>query len=432
LKCHQILEKPARKNFIFYLKTLGVIFLFLVTDNLLLSTERASIVNLITYSITALLLVGNVQKIFNLFRKDTPLFVLLLIAVASTLWSTNPLHTLDILKGLILATIIGLYVSSFYSVKQQINIVIWQSILGLILSLLVVLYFPHAGIKMDGMWNGIYGHKQNLGRVMAFGAGTFFCVFLQQKSRRTLAIIGYISCFILLIFSQSKTALLIVLSYPIIFGFYKIIIRYYKLRIIFLMLFVLFCFGSCLLFYFNSDYILVDLLGKDAELNGRTPLWKLSIEKGLEHFWLGYGYDAFWTSDEAYNILDNVWAGVRLTTLNIVFHAHNGYIDLFLQLGAIGLVAFMWHFTTLFTRVLTLAQFTKNLDYFWIFLFLVIATINNSSNFITFLAPKDYFWILYVSFSVLTAKDLERVKKEKNIDNFTRKNSNSQSSKYFA
>jgi O-antigen ligase len=81
------------------------------------------------------------------------------------------------------------------------------------------------------------------------------------------------------------------------------------------------------------------------EFNGRLPIWTLMVDKVSERPWFGYGYAGFWTSDEAMVILTNTWAASTASE-GIRFNAHNGYLDMVLQLGFSGLLLYLLSFLT--------------------------------------------------------------------------------------
>jgi O-antigen ligase len=65
-----------------------------------------------------------------------------------------------------------------------------------------------------------------------------------------------------------------------------------------------------------------------ASLSNRAPLWSELIESVEQHPVLGFGFEAFWTSQRVQKIsLDQGW---------MVPHAHNTYLDQALSLGVIG------------------------------------------------------------------------------------------------
>jgi exopolysaccharide production protein ExoQ len=81
------------------------------------------------------------------------------------------------------------------------------------------------------------------------------------------------------------------------------------------------------------------LLGRSQEtadvgtLTGRTDLWKALLLYIDKRPLLGYGYDAFWTADHVEAVtLDQGW---------LVSHAHNSYIETALNLGWLGMGAFV-------------------------------------------------------------------------------------------
>ena len=76
------------------------------------------------------------------------------------------------------------------------------------------------------------------------------------------------------------------------------------------------------------------LLGRDTTLTGRTDIWNRVLREGTDPF-IGAGFYSFWSAD-------------RTKKLSADFHyelneAHNGYLEMYLNLGWIGvcLIAFV-------------------------------------------------------------------------------------------
>lgn len=80
-----------------------------------------------------------------------------------------------------------------------------------------------------------------------------------------------------------------------------------------------------------SAGVLLAWLGRDATLTGRTGIWQTALEYIAKEPLTGYGYGS------------GVYAGfvVEVGRLHGVHDAHNGYLDLLLGAGAIGLALFM-------------------------------------------------------------------------------------------
>jgi O-antigen ligase len=77
-------------------------------------------------------------------------------------------------------------------------------------------------------------------------------------------------------------------------------------------------------------------MGRDDTFSGRTSLWTgaIAVAKAT-HPLLGAGYRAFWTDAGAGGVREYVLDWARLPT-----HAHNGYLDVWLDLGVPGVLLF--------------------------------------------------------------------------------------------
>jgi O-antigen ligase len=69
-------------------------------------------------------------------------------------------------------------------------------------------------------------------------------------------------------------------------------------------------------------------LGKDATLTGRTDLWRLVLSMTVDPM-IGAGYESFWLGDRLERLWSIVWWRPN--------QAHNGYLEVFLNLGWLGI-----------------------------------------------------------------------------------------------
>jgi O-antigen ligase len=90
---------------------------------------------------------------------------------------------------------------------------------------------------------------------------------------------------------------------------------------------------------------LLETLGKDPTLTGRTELWEYVIGFISERPLLGWGLTAFWST--ANPLADEVSAALGWT----VPEAHNGLLELLLEVGVVGTALFV----ALWARNLVLA-----------------------------------------------------------------------------
>ena len=71
---------------------------------------------------------------------------------------------------------------------------------------------------------------------------------------------------------------------------------------------------------------LTEAVGRDSTLTGRTEMWDLLLQVKVDR-WFGAGYESFWLGPSAKEIS---------TYYNNLHQAHNGYLAVFLDLGAVG------------------------------------------------------------------------------------------------
>lgn len=352
--------------------------------------------------------IGQWRRCAYVATRDIFPWLLLGLSYASIIWSAAPQYTLDEVDPLIRATIFGTYLAIRYTPREQIRLLAWLMGIAIFLSFLYSLAIPSLGIDESGMWKGIFQHKQYLGRLMVIASFTFIYLAFDSHRYRWLYWTGCGFSILLLVMSQSKSALILLLISWLLFPLVKFIKQHYKVRVILIITSLLLL--SCITIFIgnNLETIVIEILGKNLEFNGRVPVWNLAIHKGLERPWLGYGYAGFWTSDHALYVLNRSWAGVGDTRM----HSHNGFLDTFLQLGLVGLSLFILSFLLLISRTFFLINTTKSREFTWIVQFLILSLLANASE-ISTIANGGSMWILYVSISFSTVVQCERIRKQR-------------------
>src|SRR5690606_21354638 len=92
--------------------------------------------------------------------------------------------------------------------------------------------------------------------------------------------------------------------------------------------------SAIILYVFITEPALVlKALGKDPSLTGRTDIWAALMRRVADQPWTGFGYQAFWGRDSIPAEF------VRRETQWPVPSAHNGWIDLLVQLGWPGAIS---------------------------------------------------------------------------------------------
>jgi len=184
---------------------------------------------------------------------------------------------------------------------------------------------------------GIYDHKNGLGEVsaLAFIFGVHL-LFGGGNLRKVVASCTAAGAFVCLVASQSKTSLALACIIPITT---LVALRLSYLTRISACLIILYwitlaCLSMILLagvFTWTLDDILTFLFG-DPTFTGRTLVWSFTTEMIEKRPLLGWGYQAFWLSGpEAASVREGPgWVA-------LMPHAHNGYLDILLETGWLGL-----------------------------------------------------------------------------------------------
>ncbi|MEH2086420.1 O-antigen ligase family protein [Nostoc sp.] len=328
-------------------------------------------------------------------------FLLLAIVIFSLLWSEDLSSSLTYLRGLIRIYFLAIYLAMRYPLKEQIKLIAWALGVAALLSMLFSAFVPgyiHESPELLGMWSGIYGHKNELGYMMAWSAGVFLHLALSGHRYRWLmwALCGVSVCLIIL--SRSTTSLTILLTMILLLPFYRSLKKTnYKLQVITITSTLIFLMISSILLLNNAETV-VGTSGKDLTFNGRSDLWELVISKILERPWLGYGFSGFWTSNAASKLR---------ATYDWASNAHNGFLELLLELGFLGFLTFAAGFVRFFAMALTrIISVAKKPEDYWPMQILIIIVIVNFSE--ARLLTPSWNWLMYVTTSLSLTVEYQR------------------------
>lgn len=276
-----------------------------------------------------------------------PVALLLVYTGASFCWSVTPLATLK--RDIVLAFLVAVCaLSAGAPVKEwrgdRFSTLLAPPILWLIaLSLLITLVAPHRALSDVG-WAGITAGKNMSGQLMALTVLlVWYGVFHASLRGRTWWRAGALLVAVGLLFAtKSSTALLAVVLGIAVTELVTIGSTMRRLAswqiafaggVLILATVMYFAFLLELLPTTSTLYThLLGAMGKSETFTGRTAIWNLVLgESRFHNTWIGGGYGGFWvgrTGVSSYAIVgDNLYPG----------QAHNGYIDIYNDLGILGL-----------------------------------------------------------------------------------------------
>jgi exopolysaccharide production protein ExoQ len=337
-----------------------------------------------------------------LILKEKWTLILCLWALASTLWSVGPSESLRHGLALVGTSMAGLYVGMRYEPRQQLKMFALVIGLGAIASLVAGLLFPGIGVTVDGSWQGIYFPKNSLGRMMALGVLCFAVQYLGQRRHRVARAGMFLLCCALLFLSKSATAVVVTFLMLAILPFRKMLLL--RTRPLIGLVTVLFLFvvsaGWWAIEY--SDKILL-ALGRTSSLTGRIPLWQLVIQEIAVRPIQGYGFTAFWTSWEGERVSDTVAWDVAVP------HAHNGFLEMWLGVGIIGLAILLISMWRNFVSGMRVARARPEIDQAWPLLLLAFTVLYNLTE-TSWPGVNSLLWMAYVANSFWLVRTIEEEK----------------------
>jgi exopolysaccharide production protein ExoQ len=350
---------------------------------------------MVIYSITFCLLLLRWKKVAPVFLKNRLIWILLLLAMFSISWSYSPDLTRTRVIALTGTTMFSLYISTRYSLKEQLYVFGWIFGVIVLTSLLFGVLLPKYGLMSSfhlGAWRGIYNHKNGLGRTMVPSAIVFYILALISQRRRWIfwSLLG--GSILLILLSRASSPLV---NFIILIGLLYVL-PVLRLNYFFLVPIVLGLLSAVVIFYFlltNNSEQFVGILGKDLTLTGRTNFWPLMIDKIRESPWIGYGFGSFWQGLDGPSAY--VWNASEFKAPN----GHNGYLDLCLDLGLIGLSIYMLVYVASFQKALSYIKNTKTVDgvlpLIWL-LYIILSNLTESAlilqnNFICIIQLSTFF-----------------------------------------
>jgi exopolysaccharide production protein ExoQ len=298
------------------------------------------------YSIGLLYLLAERNRLPKLLIGNWAMLTLTGLALFSALWSYYPDTTFRRAFALLLTTTFAYYLVLRYTPRELLQLIAWALLLGAALSLVLVILYPsstiYRGGPLVGSWMGSFGHKNRLGRMMALAVIIFTLLLLEQGGKtRWFNWAGLVLCGFMLAMSQSRTAwittVVLVMFIPMM-RFLRGARLPMSLRL-----------GSLMILGFavamaGTHFLVIGLeaVGRDLTFSGRTTIWTHAIDAGMQHSMLGAGYRAFWTPEGASYVYARIWA--------VIGNGHNGYLDVWLELGFIGFGLFLLMFFTALKR----------------------------------------------------------------------------------
>ncbi|BAR99244.1 exopolysaccharide production protein [Blastochloris viridis] len=273
-------------------------------------------------------------------KANVGLFAVVGFCLASVLWSPFPDLALRRAVFQILVTGVAVGIAVGVTDLRRFHTAIFIGMMTVVAcNFLAVAAWPSLTIADNGVV-GLYAQKNPAGAVamIAVVCATTWTIGASRLQSTMVGLGGMALSALFLVLTNSKTSIgLAALALLIIAVF--VLAEKGGPRFVLVVVFgALLALAGLLTVFAAIDFDnarLLEILFGDASFTGRDELWAFALRSCLERPWLGHGYGAFWdvglTNDPLRSLEPGTWLGD--VDPGIINQAHNGYLDLWLQIG---------------------------------------------------------------------------------------------------
>lgn len=349
--------------------------------------------------IALIVLIGRRGRPYPLIRRNWLIGVFFLYAALSISWSDFPFVAFKHWIKAIGDVMMVLIVLTEPSVTGAVNRIVTR--LGFVLlplSILYIKYYPQLGRRLTNSWTlepiGVCDQKNGLGILCyILGLGLlwrFRRIFNDRQDpsrrRRLIAISTVLAMAIWLLWTCNSLSSICVLSMASaamllckrpVFRKTPAFVHLLITAIIGLSLYALFL---------QSSGGLVEGLGRDSTLSGRTKGWRIMLSIPNNRL-LGAGYDSFWLGPR----LEKIWHAFPGLKIG---QAHNGYVEIILNLGWLGAILLALLIANGYLNVIRAYRFDPDIGSLKIAYFLAVVVNGFTEGIFRMMTPPWIFFLL--------------------------------------
>jgi exopolysaccharide production protein ExoQ len=257
-----------------------------------------------------------------------PTLLIPLFCIVSALWA--PSASDAIRKGLLFAltSIVAIYAATRVSGRNILLVFMGVETMAALMTL-------RAPQIVDGAWTGIFGQKNFLAMNMFILYVCALAVALDKGScrwfRLTALVIAPMALALVVLAKSGTTTIMVIGATAALLGhafLWQPASHIRHMRFLLVLAGAVFAITLALVLFgfmqFDAQTSVLNALGKDSTLTGRTYLWEAAQREMAENPWLGRGADGFWRSEY----------GAANTILNffhydhyVKFSFHNSYLE---------------------------------------------------------------------------------------------------------
>jgi O-antigen ligase len=342
------------------------------------------------YGLIGLLLLSNPARISRVALVAVLSLALVGWAFLSSRWSIHPDVTVRRSIALLFTTLFGLHLAARYDWRELVELIAAVFLALAVGSLVACIAFPGFGVTVEihpGAWKGLWYEKNQLGGMMANATLACTCAAILAPGRRRLWIAGTVLCVGLVVMSKSTTAVLgVAIALGGVAGL-AVLRRGAALSVLAIWGLTAAAAAFVALVTIAPD-LFFHLIGKDPTLTGRTEIWEALLRRVQARPLLGYGFGAFW-----YDKWGPAWF-IRQEVQWSAPNGHNGWLDVLVQLGAVGLALAALNFAI--AAAGAVGRLWRGPECYWAILFMGLFGLFSVSE-STIMQYNGISWVMYTA-----------------------------------
>ena len=313
----------------------------------LFEQESSNIVNQIIFVFlffsSIVSLIYRHESFFLFIQKEKLLIAFILLCVLSAFWSEYPFISFKRSFQLFVTYLV--IILAILNIDHSVLLKLIRLTISayLFFSLFSCIFIPAAIDPIFGTWRGIEVQKNGLAQNSFFGLLSSLVLFKNGKLGWTKyydAILITLSIF-LIFMARSSSVFMALFFIIILFVVFKLESLFQILKVgRFLLGFTTASFAAMVFIFINFSStifaIIPEFFNKDLTLSGRVPIWVYVWSQIEKHLIVGYGYGTYWImGSPRIDLFASYFEGFKVN------EAHNGYLEILLQVGIVGLVLFL-------------------------------------------------------------------------------------------
>jgi len=344
------------------------------------------------YLTAFILLLCRATDALKRMRRHWPYLFFLLYALATIGWSWHPFKVLIVFGHLVGGYLVCLCAALALKNRERLlfrTLALFSS-LAVLTTLVTVAFFPSRGIMEIGdtlRWVGLAPNPNTLGMALLLAVWVGLVRFFYEEntavriSSLALVILGAVCLYGSDSMTSSLLALLITATLPLL-----MVVGRRSPMVAFLTGFFslsIFSVSSLMAYLARPDLFLTEkfftAIGRTSTFTGRTGLWKVAVQAIRERPLLGWSFDARLSVSDKY-----------------LFHAghfHNGYLELLVAGGLLGLMFVAALITQIAFYLMRMLAWNRRLFAAYAVLLMVILIHNITEDSIG--TSPHVFWILF-------------------------------------